>query len=134
MVSMWISVYFRINPFIHEVNDSSICLRIYSVVVIMQSKQQNFIQTTRPTLYKLARPPSWNDHSFSGTRQWYYHSDKIIKDVLLKLEDVSHSSRLKKTSLITYYLTFCTFSFEINVLCRTTLSWRHIIGMWDKTQ
>jgi len=56
------------------------------------------------------------------------------------------------------YLTLCTFSFEINesrlsdtrcliqdvvspqcghkrmVLFRTTLSWRHIIGMWDKTQ
>lgn len=69
MVSMWISVNFRINPFMHEVNDSSICLRIYSIDAIMQSKRQNFIQTTRPTLNKLARPPSWNDHSFSGTRQ-----------------------------------------------------------------
>jgi hypothetical protein len=49
---------FRINPFMHEVNDSSICLRIYSIDAIMQSKRQNFIQTTRPTLNKLARPPS----------------------------------------------------------------------------
>ena len=54
MVSMWISMNFRINPFMHEVNDSSICLRIYSIDAIMQSKQQNFIQTTRPTLNKLA--------------------------------------------------------------------------------
>jgi hypothetical protein len=54
MVSMWISVNFRINPFMHEVNDSSICLRIYSIDAIMQSKRQNFIQTTRPTLNKLA--------------------------------------------------------------------------------
>ena len=74
MVSMWISVNFRTNPFMHEVNDSSICLRIYSIDAIMQSKRQNFIQTTRPTLNKLARPPSWNDHSFSGTRQWLFFS------------------------------------------------------------
>ena len=61
-----------------------------------------------------------------------------------------------------FYLTLYTFSFEINesrlsdtrccittitsvvikewrdvtrdVLCRTTLTWRHTIGMWDKTQ
>jgi hypothetical protein len=65
MVSMWISVNFRINPFMHEVKDFSICLRIYSIDAIMQSKRQNFIQTTRPILNKLARPPSWNDHSFS---------------------------------------------------------------------
>ena len=69
MVSMWISMNFRINPFMHEVNDSSIFLRIYSIDAIMQSKRQNVIQTTRPTLNKLTRPPSWNDHSFSGTRQ-----------------------------------------------------------------
>ena len=41
MVSMWISVNFRINPFMNEVNDSSICLRIYSIDAIMQSKRQN---------------------------------------------------------------------------------------------
>ena len=51
---MGISVNFRINPFMHEVNDSSICLRIYSIDAIMLSKWQNFIQTTRPTLNKLA--------------------------------------------------------------------------------
>jgi hypothetical protein len=67
------------------------------------------------------------------------------------------------TTINKTYLTVCTFFFEINisrlpdtrccittlyhtvvitewcdvsrdVLCRTTLSWRHIIGMWDKTQ
>jgi hypothetical protein len=46
MVSMWISVNFRINPFRHEVNDTSICLRIYSIDAIMQRKRQNSIQTT----------------------------------------------------------------------------------------
>ena len=78
MVSMWISVNFRFNPFRHEVNDSSICLRIYSIDAIMQSKRNNFIQMTRPTLNKLAHPPSWNDHSFSGTRQCTFPTVKWL--------------------------------------------------------
>jgi hypothetical protein len=84
MVSVWISVNFWINPFMHEVNDSFICLRIYSIDAIMQSKRQNFIQTTRPTLSKLARPPSWNDHSFSGTRQWCLDKWKFFSNIMVR--------------------------------------------------
>jgi hypothetical protein len=83
MVSMWISVNFRMNPFMHEVNDSSICLRIYSIDAIMQSKRQNIIQTTRPTLNRLARLPSWNDHSLSGTRQWILNNLNVTSYIYI---------------------------------------------------
>ena len=60
---------FRIGPFVHEVNDSSICLRICSVDAVVQGKRQSFIRATGPALGGLARPPSWGGRSFSGTRQ-----------------------------------------------------------------
>jgi hypothetical protein len=44
--------YFKVN--ICPLPLPYFCLRIYSIDAIMQSKRQNFIQTTKPTLNKLA--------------------------------------------------------------------------------
>ena len=98
--------------------------------------------------WKIAAMAITNNHSLTYSN-WNFVPGKtniFIAIIMMFVLSIIHNSQEVDKNI---YLTLYTFSVEINesrlvikewrdvardVLCGTTLTWRHTIGMWDKTQ